>query len=174
MTRATLIAALAAAFAAGAAHAQDSSGQSSGGGGEQAGQSQEQDQSQDQAQSGDSQGGEPQQDVITAEMLGEANVVSLEGEYNEGVWQDEAPLGTMLADLTEIGDVEDVILTARGDVQGVTADVGGFLGIGSKTVLIPLDDIRLARPDPQADELTVVTRLNEQQLNDLPEFQIAD
>jgi PRC-barrel domain len=105
-------------------------------------------------------------------MLESATVVSLEGQYDDNVWKDHAPLSTMNAGLTEIGHVQDIVLTPRGEVRGLTVDVGGFLGIGSKSVLIPLSDIRLARPDPGSDELTVVTRLNQQQLNDLSAFEM--
>ncbi len=116
----------------------------------------------------------PAERMITAEMLEEARVVSLEGQYSEDVWQNGSPLSAMVADLREIGDVEDVVLNADGQMQGVTTDVGGFLGIGSKQVLIPLEDLRVARPPEGNEDITIVTRLNEQQLTDLEEFQIGD
>lgn len=117
---------------------------------------------------------EPQPDYITASMLEDARIVSLEGNYDETVWDDEAPLAAMVADLTEIGDVEEVVLTPEGVVQGLTTDVGGFIGIGQKAVMIPLEDVRLARPSAGSDEITVVTRLDRERLESLPEFEIDD
>ncbi len=149
--------------------AQEELGQS--GGSDPSGQSQSSD-----SQSSGSEAGQAQsaQNMITASMLQDATVVSLEGQYDEDVWQDRAPLSTMIADLTEIGHVQDIVLSPRGEVQGLTIDVGGFLGIGTKAVLIPLGDMRLAQPDPELDEITVVTRLNQQQLEDLPEFEMEE
>lgn len=112
--------------------------------------------------------------MVTATMLEEASIVSLEGQYDEGVWQAGDPLTSMIADLTQIGQVENVVLNTAGQMQGLTTDVGGFLGIGTKQVLIPLEDIRLTRPDAESDEITIITRLNEQQLTDLSEFQIGE
>ena len=151
MFRTALI--LATALSAGAAAAQDDAsgaGDPSGGG--------------DQSQ---------QSQMITAEMLEEAEIVSLEGQYDEGVWQGGEPLSAVVADLREIGDVEDVILNVEGQMQGLTTDVGGFLGIGSKEVLIPLDDIRVLRPEDGSDDITIITRLNEQQLTDLSAFEMS-
>lgn len=116
----------------------------------------------------------PQPDYITASMLEDARIVSLEGNYDEKVWDDEAPLAAMVAGLTEIGEVDEVVLTPKGVVQGLTTDVGGFIGIGQKAVMIPLEDIRLARPSEGSDEVTVVTRLDRDRLEGLPEFGIDD
>lgn len=115
-----------------------------------------------------------QAELITAAMLEEARIVSLEGQYNEDIWQGGDPLSAMVADLQEIGKVQNVVLNVSGQMQGLTADVGGFLGIGTKQVLIPLDDMRLVRPQDEADDITVITRLNQQQLTDLPEFEMED
>lgn len=150
---------LAAQQESGQPDSESGSGQSQSGGSED-----QQSSSQDESQ--------PAQNVVTARMLQDASVVSLEGQYDETVWQDGPPLGTMVADLTEIGRAQDLVLSAEGEMQGITVDVGGFLGIGTKAVLIPLGDMRLARSEPGAEELTIVTRLNEQQLNDLPEFEM--
>ncbi len=176
MTRNVLALAAMLALTATALPAQEETGQSAGSSG-QAGQSQSSQSGQ--AQSGQAQseaqsGAQSAQNTITASMLQDATVVSLEGQYKEDVWQDRAPLSTMVADLTEIGHVQDIVLSARGEVQGLTIDVGGFLGIGTKAVLIPLPDLRLARPDPESDEITVVTRLNQQQLNELPEYEMQE
>lgn len=116
----------------------------------------------------------PSETMITAEMLEEARVVALEGQYSEDVWQNRSPLSAMVADLREIGEVEHVVLNAEGQMQGVTTDVGGFLGIGQKHVLIPLEDLRVARPQEGSEDVTIVTRLNQQQLTDLAEFEMED
>lgn len=40
-----------------------------------------------------------------------------------------------------VGEVEEVIANNRGQIVGVTAEVGGFLGMGDKEVLIPLEQL---------------------------------
>lgn len=40
-----------------------------------------------------------------------------------------------------VGDVEEVIANNRGQIVGITAEVGGFLGIGDKEVLVPLEQL---------------------------------
>lgn len=112
-------------------------------------------------------------DLVTAEMIEDARIVSLQGQYREDIWNSGEPLNTMVADLTEIGEVEDIVMSPDGQVQGLTTDVGGFLGLGQKQVLIPLDDIRLTR-GPDSDNLTIITRMSDEALQSAPEFELDD
>lgn len=109
---------------------------------------------------------------MTADALDDANIVTLESQYDESIWSAGTPFDTIEADWDEIGEVEDVILNATGQVVGLTTDVGGFLGIGEKTVLLPLEDLRVVRTGDDPDDLTVVTRLNSEALEALPEFDL--
>ncbi|HEX2554035.1 MAG TPA: PRC-barrel domain-containing protein [Microvirga sp.] len=45
------------------------------------------------------------------------------------------------SDITRIGDIEDVLLSRDGTAAGVLIGVGGFLGIGEKSVAVPFDSI---------------------------------
>lgn len=114
-----------------------------------------------------------QQSYITAEEIEEASIVTLETQYDSEVWENRQPLDAMLADLSRIGGVEAVVLEPSGQIAGLATDVGGFLGIGAKRVLLPLDDIRLAS-DAEGDGLTVVTRLSRDELENLSEFSLDD
>lgn len=60
-----------------------------------------------------------------------------------------------------VGEVEEVIANNRGRIVGITADVGGFLGIGSKEVLIPVEHLRYENGGYR-------TMLTEEQLKALP------
>lgn len=110
---------------------------------------------------------------ITATMIQEARIVSLEGEYDAGTWDSGDPLQPILAGLSEIGSVEEILLDDAGQVQGITTDIGGFIGIGQKTVMIPLSDLRLAR-SPDDEDITIVTRLDKERLEQAPEFESGD
>ncbi|WP_339113413.1 PRC-barrel domain-containing protein [Thioclava sp. GXIMD2076] len=46
-------------------------------------------------------------------------------------------------DMDDIGEVSDMIVGNNGDVEAVLVDVGGFLGIGKKTVAVNLDALQM-------------------------------
>jgi sporulation protein YlmC with PRC-barrel domain len=67
-----------------------------------------------------------------------------------------------------IGETSDVLVSKDSKaVDAVVIDVGGFLGIGSKSVAIPLDKLTIgARPDEG-----VKTAMTKEQLEALPAFE---
>jgi hypothetical protein len=70
-----------------------------------------------------------------------------------------------------IGDVNDVILTRDGAVDGVVVGVGGFLGIGEKDVAIKMDRIKLTETDNGVQLILDVTT---DELAAAPEFTSKD
>ncbi|RLQ88218.1 PRC-barrel domain-containing protein [Notoacmeibacter ruber] len=70
-------------------------------------------------------------------------------------------------DAEAIGDVEDVILDQSGKVDGVVVSVGGFLGIGDKTVALPFDRISMEMRD---NEEWLVADTTSEELNQMQEF----
>jgi len=64
-----------------------------------------------------------------------------------------------------IGSVDDLLLAQDGQVQAVLVGVGGFLGIGQKTVAIPFDALKRS---PESNQLT--TSYSRQELEQAPEF----
>lgn len=64
-----------------------------------------------------------------------------------------------------IGDVNDLVLSKDGQVAAVVIGVGGFLGIGEKTVAIPFDDLQMS---PGTDQIT--TQLSREDLEQAPQF----
>lgn len=67
------------------------------------------------------------------------------------------------ADGEEVGDVEEVLINASGEVVGITVEVGGFLGIGEKEVIVPLSDLNYVNGQ-------LVTALTADALELLPEW----
>lgn len=61
----------------------------------------------------------------------------------------------------DVGEIEEVLVDATGKPVSVAAEVGGFLGIGDKTVVIGLDQLRL-----EGDRLT--TSMTKEQMEALP------
>ncbi len=67
-----------------------------------------------------------------------------------------------------VGSIADVILSSDGQVDAVTVDVGGFLGIGAKEVAVDLDNLAFMR-DGDGD-LHLYTPLTKEQLEAQPEY----
>ncbi|WP_375172977.1 PRC-barrel domain-containing protein [Pseudooceanicola sp.] len=103
--------------------------------------------------------------LISAEAVEDARVYSLNEDYNETFWNSGEAFGDVAASWLEIGDVEDLVLDNEAKVVGVTVDVGGFLGIADRDVLIPLEHLRLVQ-GPGADDFMIVTRMTEAQLEE--------
>lgn len=69
-----------------------------------------------------------------------------------------------------IGDVNDVILTADGKVAAVIVGVGGFLGIGEKDVAIKMSDLKLLREGENESGFFVAIKADKKALMDAPEY----
>jgi PRC-barrel domain len=86
-------------------------------------------------------------DTLTAELLTGADVRDLEDK--------------------SIAEVQDLVLTAEGQVTDVVLDVGGFIGIGARTVAIPMDRLTVAQADGGAVRIWV--DMTKEELEALPE-----
>jgi len=69
-----------------------------------------------------------------------------------------------------IGNVDDAMLTDDSAIGEVIVDVGGFLGIGSHTVALPLDGAEIFRNDDD-DSVRVHLPMNREQVESLPEYE---
>lgn len=78
----------------------------------------------------------------------------------------------------DIGKVDDIVLSQDGNVQGVLLDVGGFLGIGARTVMVSIDDLYFVADSDRAgadeaqsiSDFFVVASMSRDQLEVLPEW----
>lgn len=67
-----------------------------------------------------------------------------------------------------IAEVSDLVLTADGQVTDVVLDVGGFLGIGARTVAIPMDRLTVAQRE--GGEVRLWVNMSQEELAALPEY----
>ena len=68
-----------------------------------------------------------------------------------------------------IGEISDVVMTREGDVKAVLVDIGGFLGMGAKTVAITMEE--LAWQTEEGDEEPfLVLKTDRAALENAPEF----
>jgi hypothetical protein len=84
--------------------------------------------------------------TLTAEMLTGANVRD--------------------ASDASIAEVSDLVLSPEGQVTHVVLDVGGFLGIGAKSVALPMEELTVAQRD---GAVLVWVGLSREELEALPE-----
>jgi hypothetical protein len=111
------------------------------------------------------------QTLISAEVVEDAPIYSLSEAYDESFWDSGEPFGPVAAGWNEIGQVETLVIDNMGKVAGVTVDVGGFLGIGDNTVLIPLDHMRLVQVPGDNEEFFIVTRMTTEELEAAEEIE---
>jgi hypothetical protein len=78
----------------------------------------------------------------------------------------QAPTGENIA------EVEDVMMSADGMAEGVVAQFGGFLGFGSNTVLLSMDEIEVMQDE--AGNIVVRTSLTPEALEGRPDYEPAN
>lgn len=71
------------------------------------------------------------------------------------------------ADNEAVGDVNDVIMSREGMIEGMVLGVGGFLGIGEKSVAVKMDQIEMRDTETG---IKLVLNATREQLAEAPEF----
>jgi hypothetical protein len=74
------------------------------------------------------------------------------------------------ADWEDLGEISDVLITRGGTLGGILVDVGGFLGIGERTVAVEMDDLRMINDGDSAGDYFVVFTANRAALEGAPEY----
>jgi hypothetical protein len=77
-------------------------------------------------------------------------------------------IGTDLigADDRKTGEIDNLLADGTGRIRGAVIEWGGFLGLGQKQAVVPIEDIRLGATDNDKARLT----LTRAQLEQLPAF----
>lgn len=107
---------------------------------------------------------EPAQLIRTRDITG-GNVYTTNQADDEG-WDPEFAYDAVEAAWNRIGTIEDVVLNETGQVAGIVAEVGGFLDVGDKRVMLDTEDTNFIAVDDM--QYAYVTRLNEEDLEDMP------
>ncbi|MEX0311119.1 MAG: PRC-barrel domain-containing protein [Tateyamaria sp.] len=85
---------------------------------------------------------------------------------DEATWDATAEYTEIDTNWVNIGEIEDIVLSKDGQMIGLVAEVGGFLDIGDKHVVIPVENVSLVAVDDET--YSYVTRYTEEQLEELP------
>ncbi|QPH52302.1 PRC-barrel domain-containing protein [Pontivivens ytuae] len=88
-------------------------------------------------------------ELMASDLLGATvHATEVEGEitYSAG----------MESEWDNIGEINDVIIAPNGQVAGVVLGVGGFLGMGEKSVALPMDQLRFVEGEDRETPFIVV------------------
>jgi uncharacterized protein YrrD len=91
--------------------------------------------------------------------------------YRSDTFHNEFVIEGARDDWETVANVDDVILSQNGEVQGVLLDVGGFLGIGARTVMVGMDSLQLVF-ERDSDAVYVLMNATREQLENAPEFDV--
>lgn len=73
-------------------------------------------------------------------------------------------------DWDDVGEINDVILGRDGQIKAVVLGVGGFLGIGEKSVAVPMQDVKFVKNGEGADDFFLVVNANKDVLTNAPAY----
>ena len=68
-----------------------------------------------------------------------------------------------------VGNIDDFVMSQDGEIRGVLLDIGGFLGIGARTVMVNMDALQLVQ-ERDSDTVHVVLVTSREELETAPEF----
>ena len=89
-----------------------------------------------------------------------------------------APEGTPIYaagdDWDDIGEISDLVLSKDGKVEAVLVDIGGFLGMGEKSVAVAMDQLHIIRDGDSENDYFIVFNANRAALENAPAFEWAD
>lgn len=104
--------------------------------------------------------------LVRADDISDSAIYRLTVTEGDTMWNSGTAYTQVSADWAEIGETEDILLDQDGKLVAVYAEIGGFLGIGERDVVIPLENVRVLRTGNGSFQY--VTNLSEAQLEALP------
>jgi hypothetical protein len=101
--------------------------------------------------------------IRTRDITG-GDIYTMNAANDEG-WSMDTVHEEIGANWNDIGEIEDIILNKSGQMVGIVAEVGGFLDIADKHVMIPVSDVNLVAVDDRS--YAFLTRYNEEELEQM-------
>jgi sporulation protein YlmC with PRC-barrel domain len=112
-----------------------------------------------------------QSDMLATDLIGH-------GVYARRSGADTSATGTKMTSVTatelesmdNVGQINDIVLSADGKVQAVVIGVGGFIGVGERDVAVTMDQISFASDATNPGEMYIVISASSDILQSSPEF----
>ena len=107
---------------------------------------------------------ENRDDLIRTRDITGGDVYTMNAASDEG-WSMDTLHTEVGAEWNDIGEIEDIIMNKSGQMIGIVAEVGGFLDIADKHVMIPVADVNLVAVDDA--RYAFLTRHSEEDLEQM-------
>tara|TARA_R110000787_G_scaffold187400_5_gene299276 strand:+ start:456 stop:899 length:444 start_codon:yes stop_codon:yes gene_type:complete len=107
------------------------------------------------------------ENLVSAEQIEDGSIYAIEVNAEDTTWASGNAYTTIDANWKKVGEISDVLLDQNGQMVAILAEIGGFLDIGDRDVILPLESVRFAMGEGK--DYNYVTNLTEAQLNELPE-----
>ncbi len=107
-------------------------------------------------------------DFLATELIG-ADLYTTATTLDQNRFQ----VDTVPDDWEQIASISNLVLGMDGQVRGVLVDVGGFLGIGARTVMLTMDSVRIATQS-DSDLVYAVINATREELEAAPEYEVYD
>ncbi|WP_425051246.1 PRC-barrel domain-containing protein [Psychromarinibacter sp. S121] len=107
-------------------------------------------------------------DFYGSELIGKRLYVSEAEVDAEADWTEE-----QRAEWDDVGEINDIIIGDDGEVKAVLLDIGGFLGIGEKTVAVDMSQLKFVTETADAEDYFIVIQGSEAMLESAPQFDMA-
>lgn len=107
-------------------------------------------------------------EMIAASQIEDGAIYRMERTVEDTTWTENATYMTVDTSWVKVGDIEDVLLDRNGQMVGILAEIGGFLDIGDRDVILPLENVRIVGGGEDR-QFNYVTNLTEDELEALPE-----
>ena len=102
------------------------------------------------------------ENLIRSRDIVGGNVWRMDAMEDNSMWDDNTTYEGTGDDWKLIGSIEDVVLSKDGQMIGIVGEVGGFLGLGDKMVLMPVENVRLTAIDD--GEYAYVTQMSAEEI----------
>ncbi len=106
--------------------------------------------------------------LIRGDVLEDGNIYSVEAGIEQAEFEG-ATFTRIETAWDDVGDIDDLVLDTSGQLVAVVAEIGGFMGLGDRDVLLPIADVAIVKGEN--GEVAYVTRLSQEELSQLPEVQ---
>ncbi|WP_134679021.1 PRC-barrel domain-containing protein [Paracoccus ravus] len=74
----------------------------------------------------------------------------------------------------DVGEISDLVISKDGQVKAVLVDIGGFLGMGEKSVSVAMDQLMVIRDGDSENDYFIVFKADRAALENAPGFELAD
>lgn len=103
--------------------------------------------------------------LIRASDLEDGNIYSVQAGIEQSTFGGTT-YTTIDTAWDDVGEIEDIVLDEKGQVFGVIAEIGGFLDVGSRNVLLPISEVAVV-PEENG-KYSFLTRFSQEELKSMP------